>query len=66
MEESKKEEKNEEIKEEKKINKFRDPQKIKNLMKNIHIKEPSWAKNMSDSDFLAMAKRMISNKNKKK
>ena len=36
------------------------------LMKTINIKEPSWAKNMKDADFLAMAKKIISNKNKKK
>ena len=57
--------KKEEKIEEKKVNKFKDPQKIKNLMKTIHIKEPTWAKNMKDSDFLAMAKKMIYNKNKK-
>ena len=70
IEEQKKEEIKEEIKkevkDEKKINKFKDPEKIKNLMKTIHMKEPSWAKNMKDSDFLTMAKNMIYNKNKKK
>ena len=34
-------------------------------MKTIYIKPPSWAKNLSDADFLAMAKMMIGAKNKK-
>ena len=56
-----------EKKEENKIKKssFKDPEKIKNLMKSIKIKEPSWAKNMNDNAFLAMAKKMISDKKKK-
>jgi len=66
VEESKKEEiKLEEKKEVKEIKKFKDPEKIKNIMKNIHIKTPEWAKNMKDSDFLSMAKKMIFNKAKK-
>ena len=42
-----------EKKEENKIKKssFKDPEKIKNLMKSIKIKEPSWAKNMNDNAF---------------
>ena len=34
-------------------------------MKSINIKTPDWAKNMNDSDFIAMAKKFISNKSKK-
>ena len=44
---------------------FKDPDKIKNLMKSINIKTPQWAKSMTDSDFLNMAKRIINPKNKK-
>ena len=66
VEEEKKEDlKKEEPKETKKINKFKDPEKIKNIMKSINIKTPDWAKNMNDSDFIAMAKKFISNKSKK-
>ena len=66
VEELKKEEiKIEEKKEVKEVKKFKDPEKIKNIMKNIHMKTPDWAKNMKDSDFLFMAKKMISNKIKK-
>ena len=56
---------NKEINTKKKISGFKDPDKIKNLMKSINIKPPQWAKNMTDSDFLNMAKRVINSKNKK-
>ena len=56
---------NKEINKRKKTSGFKDLGKIKNLMKNINIKPPQWAKKMIDCDFLNMAKRIINSKNKK-
>ena len=59
----------EEIKNDKKGNKrssspVNDPESVKLSMKSLNFKTPIWAENMSDQDFLNMAKNIISSKKK--
>jgi len=57
----------EEIKDDKKDNKrssspVHDPESVKLSMKSLNFKTPIWAENMSDKDFINMARNMISSK----
>jgi len=59
----------EEIKDDKKDNKrssspVHDPESVKLSMKSLNFKTPIWAENMSDKDFINMARNMISSKKK--
>jgi len=59
----------EEIRDEKKVNKrssspVNDPESIKLSMKSLNFKTPIWAENLSDKDFINMAKNIISSKKK--
>jgi len=57
----------EETKDDKKDNKrssspVHDPESVKLSMKSLNFKTPIWAENMSDKDFINMARNMISSK----
>lgn len=40
---------------------IKNPEKIKEVMRSIHIKPPKWAENLSDEEFLKRAKQFFSN-----
>ena len=50
-------------KNEKNLSPIKNPEDIKLSMKKLNFKPPKWAENMTDKDFINMAKNMISSKN---
>ena len=59
-----KNEKNENNKDNRNISPVKNVEGVKNAMRSIKLKPPEWAKNITEKDFISMAKNIISSKKK--